>query len=223
FLQFAGSRFVALEIVECVELLFQGSANQIQAGLFGADGLFTLQGGVCQADQYVFGGAVFQGAHHGNQSLAEIGCGAVAVFTGAKYDNSLPGLVDQRQGINRGVFAGQVAGFFQLLYQPSQCFVRCFGGVWPFIFLRQTDRQAVGFCGGNSLATQAEIHGNSCRMIWLVASCGAYYMSLRIGVKHRIIKQIAYIATMTSLYERFTVNRVQGYIEYAQFPVSTIL
>src|SRR5690554_2546155 len=105
FLQFAGSRFVALEIVECVELLFQGSANQIQAGLFGADGLFTLQGGVGQADQYVFGGAVFQGAHHGNQSLAEIGCGAVAVFTGAKYDNSLPGLVDQRQGINRGVLA----------------------------------------------------------------------------------------------------------------------
>src|SRR5690554_6217617 len=223
FLELAGSRLFALEAGEAVQLVFQDAANQVQARFFVADSIFALQGSVGQADQGVFGRALFQGAHHGNQSLAEIGCGAVAVFTGAKYDNSLPGLVDQRQGINRGVFAGQVAGFYQLLYQPSQCFVRCFGGVWPFTFLRQTDHQAVGFCGGNGLAAQAEIHGNSCRMIWLFSSFGAYYMSLRIGVKHRIIKQIAYIATMTSLYERFTVNRVQGYIEYAQFPVSTIL
>ncbi len=48
-------------------------------------------------------------------------------------------------------------------------------------------------------------------------------MFFRIGVKHRIIKESAYIATMVPIYERFTVNRLQGYIEYAQFPVSTIL
>jgi len=60
-------------------------------------------------------------------------------------------------------------------------------------------------------------------MVLLFAICGARYVLIRIGVTHQIIKQTAYIATMTSLYECFTVIRLRGYIEYAQFPVSTIL
>src|SRR5690554_757334 len=118
FLELAGSRLFALEPGEAVQLVFQDAANQVQARFFVADSVVALQGGVSKADQGVFGRAVFQGAHHGDQGFAEVGRCALGVFAGANDNQALPRLINQGDGVNGSVLAGQVACFLELLDQP---------------------------------------------------------------------------------------------------------
>ena len=160
--ELALGRLLALVLGKGVQLFFQGAADQIQAGFFGADCIGADHRGIVQGNQCGFGRAVFQGADHGNQRLAVGRLGSLGVIAGADNQKPAPGLVCQRDGSGGGVLATDVAVLLKGFDQAVQGFVCLSGRRRPGAFFRQANNKTVGFGAGNGFTAQAEIHGNSC-------------------------------------------------------------